>query len=452
MPQAKSELFSSCPLSALRWAPVLLTFSSSPAAAQATDLEWRSIVTQGQSQDVRMEALNVPTTATVMGRYRPDYFPVGGRIGSFFLYPRLGATVEATDNLFASNTYRAGDVTTRVNGSALLTSSWSRHAFDMQAFASQNLHARHGSEDTTNYGGIVDGRLDFGKGSAVTLVASGERGTLDRSDFTSPANALKPVNFNRYFGEAKAQQTFNRLQISGAVKLARLEYSNTIARDGSLIDQQFRNGDFLTYQASVSYRLHSGIRVISNGTYTVARYALPVAQALQSNNLDRNSHKKRVEAGLRFDFTDHLVGVVRGGWIGVDYADPRLRSFSGPAFSADMVWTPQRSTTVRIKADRRIDENTSTTSAGLRVTEGGLSVEHELFPNLLLGARTSYADLSPLGPDAKSQMLTGGGQVRYLMSRRLNFVLDLLHQQRTSQSTQWRFDENRIMIQANLTL
>lgn len=448
MPQVQLSTF----LSPLRCAPVLLALSSGPALAQATDLEWRSIVTQGQSQDVRIDSLNLPPSATVMGRYRQDYVPIGGRIGNFFLYPRMSVAEEATDNLYASNIYRTSDLTTRLNGRVLLTSSMPRHALDFQVFASQSLHARHGTEDVTNYGGVIDGRLDFGASTALTMVVSAERGTLDRSDFTSPANALKPVSFNRYYGEAKAQHTFNRLQISGSVKLTKLEYSNTIARDGTLIDQQFRNGDFLTYQAGVSYRLRSGIRIITSGTYTVARYDLPLSEALKPNSLDRSSHKKRIEAGLRFDFTDRLVGSLRGGWIDVDYADPRLRSFNSPVFSADLVWSLRRATTLQLKADRRVDENTSTTSAGVRVTEGSLSLEHELRPNLLLGARGSYADMQTLGLGASRQMLTGGAQVRYLMNRRLSFVLDLLRQRRTSPNEEWRFDENRVMIQAHLTL
>jgi len=436
----------------LKWGSALLAFASGPVAAQTTDLEWRSIVTQGQSSDVRMQTLSVPGTSTVMGRYRPGYFPIGGRIGSFFLYPRLTTMVEATDNLFAYNGYKTSDVTTRVNGQVLLTSNWGRHAFDIQAFAGHSLHARHGSEDVTSFGGVIDGRVDFGSAGAVTLVASSERGTLERSDFTSPSNALKPVAYDRHFAEGKLQHTFNRFQASAAVKATRLEYRNTIARDGSLIDQQSRNGDFWAYQASVSYRLKDGLRIISNGSYTVAHYDVPLGEALKTNNLSRNSHKTRVEVGLRFDFTNYLVGVVKAGWIGADYADPRLRPFSGAAFSADLVWTPNRSTSLRIKADRRIDENTSVNSVGMRVTEGGLTLEHELAPNLLIAGRASYADLAPLGSDPKSQLVVGGGQLRYLVNRRLNLMLDLTRQSRTSQSEQWRFDENRVMIQAVLTL
>lgn len=452
MPNIASSIRHSVSSSTLGWACALLAMTSAPALAQSTDLEWRSIVTQGQSSEVRMQTLSVPSTATVMGRYRPEFFPIGGRIGSFFLYPRLTTSVEASDNLFANNNYKASDVTTRMNGQMMLTSNWGRHAFDIQAFAGHNLHARYGREDTTTFGGVIDGRLDFGRAGAVTAVISSERGTLDRSDFTSPSNALKPVMYDRHFAEGKVQQSFGRFQVSAAVKATRLEYQDTIARDGTLIDQQFRNGDFLAYQGSVSYRLSEGVRVITNGAYTVARYSLPVAQALQTNNLLRNSHKKRVEAGLRFDFTDSLVGMVKAGWMGVDYADTRLRSFNGLAFSADVVWTPRRSTSVRIKADRRIDENTSVNAAGQRVTEGSLSVEHELSPRLLIAGRGSYADLTPLGNDPKSKVAAGGGQVRYLVSRRLNLTLDAMHQSRTSQNPQWQFDENRVMIQAVLTL
>jgi len=436
----------------LRWMPALLALTGAPAMAQTTDMGWKAIVTQGQALDVRLETLSVPSTATVMGRYRPDYLPIGGRIGSFFLYPRLRTSIEATDNVFASNNFRASDLTTRLNGQALLTSSWTRHAFDAQLFTSQSLHARHATEDTTNYGGSLDGRLDIGRSSAITLALSGERGTLDRSDFTSPATALKPVQFDRYYAEAKAQHTFNRVQASAAVKFARLDYMDTVGRSGAPISQRFRDGDFWTYQATVSYRLREGVRLIANGTYATASYSLAPSDPLMPNNLNRNSRKKRIEGGLKFDFADHLIGSVRAGWIDTDYTDPRLRDFQGAAFSADLVWTIRRSTTLRLKADRRIDESSSTTSAGMRVTEGSLSAEHELRPNLLIAARTSYSDLVPLGPDPRSQLLLGSGEVTYLLNRRLSFTLNYLRQHRTSQSSLWQFDENRVMLQATLTL
>src|SRR5271163_1858458 len=67
--------------------------------------------------------------ASVLDRPRPEYDPLGLRLGSFFLYPKLELGELYSDNVFATQSNKKTDFITVVSPTLDLRSNWSQNAF-----------------------------------------------------------------------------------------------------------------------------------------------------------------------------------------------------------------------------------------------------------------------------------------------------------------------------------
>ena len=99
--------------------------------------------------------------ATVLGRPRPDYDPVGQRVGGFIVYPDLDVQETYDSNVFATQTNQKGDLFTSMVPSVDVRSDWNVHALNFHADSSVNKYISYDRADYTDYTAGTDGRLDI---------------------------------------------------------------------------------------------------------------------------------------------------------------------------------------------------------------------------------------------------------------------------------------------------
>lgn len=373
----------------------------------------------------------VPEGISVASRPRSDYLPVGGRLGSFFLYPELTVTERYTDNVRATDAIRFGSHSVRVAGGAQVVSGFSRHELRAGGWFNRNFFFGHGDENASQYGGAVAARADL-PGTTVRLRASAERRVLSREDFNSPNSARSPLSFNRLGGSLDVERRISRFSIAAGGTVARLRYLNVIDDSGVITDQRWRDVTTYTARAEAGYEFNPGFRAIVRGEYYRADYALPANDPAQPGGLDRDSRGWRIEGGVRKALSRVLTGEIRVGYLDRRYADPRLLKASGLSFSGDLLWNVTSLTSLRFRADRRIDEAASAVAAGNRVTEFGTVVEHELRRNVIVTAAADYGRISPLGPSPVATQWSVRGGARLLLDRNLSATLEFRHAERDS--------------------
>jgi hypothetical protein len=98
---------------------------------------------------------------TVTTRARPDYDPLGIRLGSFLLFPQLGVQESYDSNIFATNTREKGDFITSIDPSLDLRSNWNNHALNFHADSHSALYGRFSNENINDYTLAANGRLDI---------------------------------------------------------------------------------------------------------------------------------------------------------------------------------------------------------------------------------------------------------------------------------------------------
>lgn len=408
---------------------------SSGAAAQQTAQERR---------DVRARREADEAARGVAERWRPDYQPIGGRLGAFFLYPTLTLTAAATDNARASDRDRRGDAYFEAQAAARLQSNWSVHALSVDARLSRSVHARLSSEDATQYGAAVAGRLDASRDLEARLLLSADRLVEARSSYASPAGARAPVPYDVVRAAAGATRGFGRLEVAADLSAASARYRTVASRSGERLFQGYRDVDTAAADASAALELSPGRALLLRVAADRRRYALRASDPRQPGGLDRDSTGGRAEAGVKLSLAGLLHGQLRAGYLVRRYDDPRLRDASGASFGADLLWSAGRATSLRVAAERRVDEAGSTDVAGNRVTELAGTLDHEARRNLILTAHLRRARISPLGAVPPSSELTARAGALWLASRRVSLRAAATHAERTSPAEARRFRENRV--------
>jgi hypothetical protein len=398
-----------------------------------------------------VEAPAVPEGSGVADRPRLDYLPVGGRLGSFFLYPNVTVTDRYTDNVRASDAHKFGADSVQALAGAQVISGFTRHQLRAGTWFDRTFVLGHSSENASEYGGVVAGRIDLPQ-TAVNLGATVERAVVAREDINSPADARSPLRYDRIRGDIGVSHHFNRLGLAAAGSIVRLRYMDVVTDSGAVIDERYQNATQYIGKLAATYTLRPGFDLLAQGVYTRLSYALPPNDPAQPGGLNRDSHGWRTEAGVRLSLTRVLYGEVRLGYLTRDYADPSLKRARGFAYGADLLWNPTGITSVRLNADRRVEEASSTTAAGNRVTDFGVRIEHELLRNLILTTGGRRLRLTPLGPGASSTEWRGDVGAKYLLNHQLALQLAYAHASRSSLDPVREYVENVGTVSVTLSL
>ena len=393
----------------------------------------------------------VPEGVGVAERVRDDYLPVGGRIGSFFLFPSFSVTERYSDNVRASDAVEFGDDSVTLEGGAQLVSGFSRHSLKLGGWVERSFYLHHTDENASQYGGSFAGRIDLPR-TTIDLGTTVERRLLPREDFNSPVTARSPLPYDRVHGSLGITQTFNRLSVAVSGAITRLTYLNVIDDNGVVLDERYRSATVVGGVVELTYSVRPGFAAFARGSVTRVSYLLSPVDPAQPGGLDRDSHGWQAEVGARIDLSRVVYAVIRVGYLSRTYDDPRLREARGVSFGADVLWNVTALTSLRFSADRRIEQNDSQFAAGNRVTEFGVAIEHELRRNVILTAKGSHTHFEPLGPVPANDQWRVAAGARYLLNRRFSLKIDYRHDQRTAVDPTRSFAENAVMLGLTLTL
>jgi hypothetical protein len=397
-------------------------------------------------------AQSVPANIGVADRQRPAYDPIGGRIGTFILYPSLESSVAYDDNIFATETGKVSDTIFTVSPKLRLASQWLRHKLELSAQLTRNFYVKNSNEDTTNTTLNANGTIDVNRQTQVRLLGNIGRLTEARTDINSIEGISAPTRYTTKVARATVDNQAGLFSFTLDGGVQRLTFNQNHADDGSLVDQSFRNDTQRDISLKIRYRMPSGTAVYLRLSGDQLRYD---SKTITINGVttpfDRNSDGYRAEVGLSVELSSLLYGDVRVGYLHRNEADPTIRDVSGVSFGADLLWNITPLTTIRLVADRTVEDSSSQTIAGNLRSQGTLTVDHELLRNLLLNASVRYADISPIGPLSNSQEVEFNAGARYLMSRRVVLQAHYQYYRRISQVYQ-EFIDNRFTLTATIRL
>jgi hypothetical protein len=396
-------------------------------------------------QDVPTESESdpgdLPEKDTVMTRQRPEYDPIGTRLGGFFLYPNVSVTEIYRDNINYTASGEKSDFLTVVSPNLNLRSNWNNHALNFAAGADVGRYISNSQEDFEDWRVATDGRLDILRDSNVK---GGFKFAEQHEGRSSPdqTGAREPIIYRQFGPSLEYKQRFNRLRASIGGDYQIYDYDDGSANNGAVLNMDDRDRKDMNGNIRLGYEIQPSYEAFVRGAVNQRNYD----DALDDGGVNRDSSGWEVVAGLALDLGDVTFGNVFAGYMRQEFDDANLKSISGPSFGADLTWNPTRLTTVKGIASRTIEETTLSGAAGALSTRFGATVDHELLRNLILSANADYVNNDYEGTSREDDIINIGPSADYLLNRYLRLRLRYTHSMRESNSAGGDYNVNSVFL------
>jgi hypothetical protein len=371
-----------------------------------------------------------PTVAgqTVTSRPRPDYDPIGMRIGDFFWFPHAEVDEVFNSNIFALRSPTSDFITVLQPGFDLL-SSLPRNAINLHAGAAAGFYARNPTQNTATGVVSADGRLDLDAQSGFFGNALLAHLYTPRTSPNSPGGAAEPVTYNNYAAGLGYRQTGLRLGYEADLAVLGTQYNPVPLIGGGTASESAANSIIPQATLRVGYEFIPDYRAYVRASGSVYNYP-----NTPPGGVSFNSTVYRVNTGLEI-LPRHLIyGEVYVGYLTQNFHTSGLPSTSTPDAGGRLVWNVTPRTTLNFNAVRTFQTTnpTSGTGAGYLQSVMTASVDHELRHNILLNAGAGYENDSYQGISRNDNIFSAGAGVRYLLNRNLFLAGSYSYQQRSS--------------------
>ena len=379
------------------WSAVAVLVGAMPLGAQA----------QGVAPQ------DIARGVTVQNRPRPDFDPLGIRLGSF----RLDGAVEAGGG-YDSNVYgRPRNVKSSAYateaGVLSINSDWTEHAMGASASTQSRQFLTRSALDWTDYNVGGFGRYDLSADTKVELRYRHYREHLDVYNFdVQTAGIVQPVPYDSDEVAVTGTTRFNRfgLLATGVYRTYRFE-DVFIGGVRNKVSQQSFNS---------AIGAVGGSYAIADGRYVTAVMRFQDISYTNSISSGRDSFTYEALIGFQYDFDGVWQGRAAVGWRHRDYRSPNIKPLEGLAAEGSLTWQPTRLTTVTASVSRTIEESIRANAVSYTRTQGGMRVDHELLRNVIIMGDVRLDNRTYQAPSQSATDLVFTVGPRWLINRNLS--------------------------------
>jgi hypothetical protein len=353
----------------------------------------------------------------VADRTRPEYDPIGQRVGGFILYPQVDVQEMYDSNINASADGTHGDLITSINPSLNLKSDWNQNALNFHADSNSVEYARYGNNSYTDWSVGGDGKLDIYHDARAYGNLSY---SVEHLPWWSPNTFIgqgKPTEYSDTAAGLTVEKEFDRLSFQLADNYDRYDFQNVTVNGTTALESRNDYGDERV-NLHTGYELAPGRQVYLLTGFDWRAYD----DTTDLFGYNRNSTGYVAAVGTKYDITGVTSMDLFVGYREQDYADTRLGSIDGPTGGATVTWNVTRLTTVTGTITRDIDETVISGAAGYFATAETVKVDHELLRNVILTGNISHETDDFQGIDRTDDYFKTGIGAKYLMNE--NFWLN----------------------------
>jgi hypothetical protein len=354
---------------------------------------------------------------TVRNRPRPEYDPIGLRVGSFVVRPSLRLDTVFDDNVLASGRRQVSDVIIRTTPQVDVRSDWGRHGVTALAVVDDRRYLDNPDESYLNWRVTGGGRYDISRFQHVDIRAGAARFHQQRDD-PDDFGSVRPIGIDERFIGGGYFVRENRLALRLDALLNTLRYDDADVRNaaGQVVQtsQAFRNRDLYLLTATASYEVAPLRRLLLVTRGNQRDY---VDEPGTPGTFTRDSKGFELLGGVDADYDGIFSYRVLLGYLRQEYDAPNLPTVSAPTGEVALLWNPTTLTTLTFRAERRVEETIRNNASSYVRTIGTVRVDHELDRNILLDASLIYRldEFEGISRDDKTVFLTVGAS--WLLNR-----------------------------------
>ena len=258
-----------------------------------------------------------PEDMPVKKRQQPGYEPVGIRAGSWMYNPSLTVGSFYDSNVFASNTAQRSDVAAVFEPTLRAHSLWGRHGVDVKLDAQSTVYNQNSSLNQTNASLKGNGWIDIT--NDTMLLTNFQVAHLNEGvgTLTAPANAISPTPYDLLSGDVTLRKEFNRLTASVGLRTDSYDFGSTRAQDGSVINQDARDGQIYSLHSRIDYAISSTL-----GWFGGVEGNQRDIRGTPGHTL--NSQGYRALSGVTVALSNLITGEFGAGYVQQRFDDPTI--------------------------------------------------------------------------------------------------------------------------------
>lgn len=324
-----------------------------------------------------------PEDMPVKNRPWPDFAAVGIRNGPWMYNPTATAGVFYDSNVFSSPTNRQDDFATRFSAGLRAHSLWERHALDLSLRGDTTAYRDHSSLNQSNVNFDAKGRLDIDHSTQLLGRVQAAYLHDDVGSLTSPAGAIEPTPYGFLSSGLALRKEFGRFTVSGGGQVDSYDYGSVRAADGSLINQDARDGQIYTVHERIDYAFSEKFAMFASLENNKRDL-----RGTPGSSLDSSGY--RALAGIDIELTHLIKGELAGGYLRQDFDSSAIGTISGPAYRAMLTWSPTRQLDVHFKAEQAVTTTADTSATGVLANSFQLGADYEIQPGFTLSPLFIY--------------------------------------------------------------
>ena len=391
---------------------------------------------------------DLPTTdrVTVLQRPHPETDALGVRAGAFLVFPQVEVSANATSNVFGATDDAVADGYAIIAPRIEARSQWSRHELTAHARGNFRRYFDYPIKNEDGYDVGVESRLDIIGDSNLRAAVNADRLYINQFSGDFPQFSAASVPLDRQVASLRGTWAFNRLQLIGDVNVTRLNYGDTRALDGSLIDQDYLDRTATRLTARAEYSISPVTSLFVQGIYVAHEYRNA------GIDFDRSGDELRVIGGAAFDLTPLIRTRLGIGYLSRKYDTAGVSDLSGLALDAQVDYLVTQLTTITLAARRDVRDAIIIGSPGYTASRLGLEVDHELLRNLILIARGDVEKDDFARIDREDTLFHAGIGATYTINRSMVVAPSIDYSNRDSSGSRLgqRFNEVRAGISLTL--
>lgn len=389
---------------------------------------------------------NQSRNLSVAERPRPDYDPLGIRLGGFVLFPRLDLSVAATDNAFVTASDRKEDVFGRFAPSAELRSDWGRHMLDLSGHAVFLHHAHQGALDRDTWDIRSAGRLDVG--DFASLSVEGQAAKLQEDPFTSQTDPALAVlsSYRRDRLAVRAEREAGRTRLVVSFETQHLRFGDIDFADGAAQSQAQRDRDLAIGAAQAEYALSPGAVLLARIAYTDTDYQ----HRLGDGDPNRDAKAWQAVGGINLDLPDFIRGTVQLGYTRKTYRAAVYKTVDGVSGEAKLEYFLSDLMNFELDARRTLEDAATSDNNPYFETLVSFGADRSVRANIVVGAKIGVGRQAYIGSPIRYDILQAGAYLRYLVSHSLSLRLDGGYGKRVQPGTRSKIDQSTVMMTMEL--
>jgi hypothetical protein len=324
-----------------------------------------------------------PEDMPVKNRPWPDFAAVGIRNGPWMYYPTASAGVFYDSNVFSSPTSRQSDFATRFSAGLRAHSLWERHALDLSLMTDGAYYSDHTSLNETNVNLNAKGRIDIDHSTQLLGKLQAAYLHDDVGSLTSPAGAIEPTPYAFFSTGVALRKEFGRFTASAGGQVDAYNYGSVRAADGTLINQDSRDGQIYTVHERIDYAFSEKFAVFASLENNKRDF-----RGLPTGSLDSSGY--RALSGIDIELTHLIKGEFAAGYLRQNFVSPTITDISGPAYRAMLTWSPTRRLDVHFNAEQIVTTTADTSVTGVLANSFQVGADYELQPGFTLSPLFIY--------------------------------------------------------------